>query len=210
MNVELTIQEAQKLFDSYKGPGSAIRGIGREVVAIILQERTLEELSQQETKVLLKGYSWAGEHQIAYSVAITAVQKWGGEFMSDLTRELHHCFWWPGDRFLTEVDRLILTGVGDPVHWHLQKAWFLSMEATGERAHDPERQGEWDWRPGDPVLNSDALRLAALELEEALSTGIPASSPYLEDWNEQFKCIVSDEKYAYLKRGASDICGSER
>lgn len=194
MTPEQRIHAARERFDSYKGPGTVIRRIGLEVIDLMLAGRRADELDPVETSVLLRGYNWAGLYEDEYALAICAVRKWGSGFTAALTSAHYNAFWWPGDKFLEEADRLIAEGVGDRAHWHVQKAWFLSMVATGERDKEEE------WLPGDPIVDMEALRSAATELEAALSVGIPDSSPELEHWNETFKCLLSQPSCAHLKR----------
>jgi hypothetical protein len=197
MAPEERVRAAESLFQGYKGPGDVARSIGNQVVALLLAGRGVEDLSAEETQLLLRGYNWAGLREESYELAIAAVRKWGSErFLPALTTAHYNAFWWPGERFLSEADKLLAMSIGSHGHWHLQKASFLCMVATGEREMEEE------WAIGDAIVNEEALRSAALELEAALSAGSTVHLHDAKGWNEQFKCVVSRPEYAHL-RGCS-------
>ena len=196
---DATIAAIEELF-VYKvpggtGPGQASYAIGEQVIQSLIGDRNRSNLSPIEAKLLLKGYNWAGRHKEGFEYARFAVQTWGEGFLMELNSAHYNAHWWPGEEFLTTADQLIGDGIGNPAFWHMRKADYFLMEATGERG----QLEEFEWHPGDPIVDHEALDRAAAELVLALAASEKAAKPPDPSWNERFCAVLEQPQYKALR-----------
>ena len=184
------LDTATKLFASYHGPGSEAVRIGEAALDVLLFGRTANDLSAAEMHCLLKAYNWASQGEEGFKQAKNAVGRWGDEFLEDLDCALHNSYYWPKGAYVSKVDELIADCIGPPAHWHLRKADWWVMEATGE--HD----GEEVWFPGDEIANPSALDQAALCLDAAIRQSPPGATLPDQTWQERFAPVLEQSRFA--------------
>lgn len=189
---------ARALLDGYKGPNTLARGIGFEVIAIVLDGRSPEMLESDEFAMLLRGYNWAGAHEVAFAWAKHAVRKWGDHFLPDLVRELQNAYLWKGLELLAHADELIAEGLGPAWRWRLSKVHRLLAEAT--------LPSEQDWAPGDPIVDVGALEAAAHELELALETAPRSSWGSMAELDEWLAPIFHQPEFFDLRERVRIAC----
>jgi hypothetical protein len=191
---DATIAAVEELF-SYKGSSQATYGIGEQVIQMLLGDRRQGDLSPREASLLLKGYNWAGRHKEAFEYARFAVQTWGEGFLNELNIAHYNAHWWPGEEFLTTADQLIRDRVGYPAFWHMRKADYFLMNATGERGQIEE----FEWHSGDPIVDRKALEESAAELALALAVNEKPKDPPDPDWNERFRAVLEQPGFETLR-----------
>jgi hypothetical protein len=191
------IEAAKRLFESYNGPSSVSFKIGLEARDILLSGRSETDLTESETALLLKAYNWAGDHEVAFDLAIRSFQRWGDGFFDAIWFAHHNAFYGQDEyRFLDEADRLICEEIGKSAFWRLRKVDFLISKATGEKYRQDE------WQPGEPLADIGALRLAAHELSIAIDEGAWSDPVLIEEWNDRFACVISMPEFVNLRHVA--------
>lgn len=182
MNV---LDKAQQLFDTC--PRGKTEQIGHDVIALLEPLTVSDADEERRTRLLMLGYNWAFRHIDAYELAKRAVARFGdAKFAWDLVGMHMNAFWWPGDGFLESSDELIEQKLCHEAHWRIAKVGFLQGEATGERHSTIE---EFEWQPGDPIVNPDALAQAAVELKHLLECDPPAE--LMKDWETAYSPILA-------------------
>lgn len=191
------LEIAENLFASSSHAGDS-RRIGRDVATLLESWSASPDAEERRIRLLLKAYNWSGRHLDGFGLAKQAVSNYGECFVPWLNTALHNAFWWPGDAFLSTVDELIRSRLGDEAFWRLRKADFLQAEATGERHREEE------WMPGDPIENDVALAQEAEELGRALALKLPPG--LVDGWDARFAPLLAQPKYASLRPSSSQPC----
>lgn len=192
------LEAAEELFASYRGPGSEATRIGELVLPVLLQGREPEALSATETHCLLKAYNWTFRHEDGYKLAKHAIVRWGDEFMPDLSLALRNAYYWPREAYFSAIDDLIREGIGAAADWHLRKADWWLMEATGE--HCSERE----WYPGDEITDPAALEEVAVELDRAIQTASPDLPLPDSTWTERYGPVMELPRFSRFFSGPGD------
>lgn len=192
------IAAARALLDGYKGPNTLVRGIGHELILIMLAGRTPEELEPDEFAVLLVGYNWTGANEAAFTLAKQAVRRWGERFLPDLARELNNAYLWKDRELLVQADALIAEGLGPAWRWHLSKVQRLLADAT-----EPSEEG---WMPGDTIVDLEALAAAARELQLALETAPRSVWGSMAEQEEWLAPIFHQPEFAGLRESMRITC----
>ena len=194
---------------------------GRRIEALLLEGRTLVELSAAELRLLALGYNWCSEDNLAFDAARMAQQREPSH--ADgliLTRSLlgKACSG-KFEMMLSCCDRCLRDGIEPLRNWHLLKAIayqagsfgqevviFLTPPSTevADANEDGDDDDNWDgWETGLKGQHPQMLDLAVTEIETALKHDPEvreSSVALIGEWKERFGPILHDHRYHHLAK----------
>lgn len=174
---------------------------GRQIVAVLTNNRRISDLSSEELALLAKGHNWAGTHREAFDVANMLLARSPNDM--DIVRlvGMYACNAFVSDLegFASACNEMIEGHFGPAAFWHLLKADRFVMHATGEYELE-----DFEWSIGDPIMHHHFLLSAANEMEAALACHPDLPCEELEagwvgDWNQRFVAVVSTSGFEHLK-----------